>query len=63
MSRAGVSIGCPTGGGGGGAAPPPRGAAPTPEVSEGEQFSGDERLKGTTVDCHNCGDEFELYFY
>ena len=22
-----------------------------------------DRLKGTTVDCGNCGDEFEVYFY
>lgn len=23
----------------------------------------DDRLTGTTVDCDNCGDEFEVYFY
>ena len=26
-------------------------------------FREDDRLTGTTVDCSNCGDEFEVYFY
>jgi len=26
-------------------------------------FRDADRLTGTTVDCANCGDEFEVYFY
>lgn len=26
-------------------------------------FPDADRLKGTTVDCDSCGDEFEVYFY
>lgn len=27
------------------------------------EFRDADRLKGTSVDCRNCGDEFEVYFY
>jgi hypothetical protein len=29
----------------------------------GPAFRDPNRLTGTTVDCSNCGDEFEVYFY
>ena len=28
-----------------------------------QTFREGDRLTGTTVDCSNCGDEFEVYFY
>lgn len=56
MSQAATSIGCPN--------------CETPAVEVGRatpgrnaEFRDANRLKGTTVDCSNCGDEFEVYFY
>ncbi|USZ68882.1 hypothetical protein NGM10_03890 [Halorussus salilacus] len=56
MSRAATRIGCPNC------------DDPTVEVARvvGErdpEFHDAGRLKGTSVDCSNCGDEFEVYFY
>ncbi|WP_167599519.1 hypothetical protein [Halorussus marinus] len=55
MSKADASIGCPNC------------ESPAVDVSEATDrtaaFGDGQRLKGTSVDCRNCGDEFELYFY
>ncbi|WP_170977197.1 hypothetical protein [Halorussus salinisoli] len=56
MSNAEMSIGCPNCDG---------------QVVEVATDGGDpdstfrdaDRLTGTTVDCTNCGDEFEVYYY
>jgi RNase P subunit RPR2 len=55
MSKAAARIGCPNC------------EAPAVEISEATErtteFGDGQRLKGTSVDCRHCGDEFELYFY
>jgi len=55
MSQAVASIGCPNC------------EAPAVDVSEATErateFGDGQRLKGTSVDCRNCGDELEVYFY
>ncbi|WP_168216302.1 hypothetical protein [Halorussus halobius] len=54
MSRAELSIGCPNC------------EDRAVEVRAGGRdpdFRDADRLTGTTVDCTNCGDEFEVYFY
>lgn len=56
MSQAATSIGCPNCQSAGVE------FAPSPPESDAE-FPEANRLKGITVDCSNCGDEFEVYFY
>ena len=56
MSHVEMSIGCPncedTA-----VEPSPSGGDPDPD------FRDADRLTGIRVDCGNCGDEFEVYFY
>ena len=56
MSQAATSLGCPNCEQAG-----VEFAQATPEPDA--EFRDANRLKGTTVDCSNCGDEFEVYFY
>ena len=56
MSRAEMSIGCPN----------CDGSVVAVATDGGEPdsaFRDPNRLTGTTVDCSNCGDEFDVYFY
>ena len=54
MSSAEMSIGCPN-----------CDDRTVEVVADGgdPSFREEDRLTGTTVDCGNCGDEFEVYFY
>lgn len=54
MSSAEMNIGCPT-----------CDDRTVEVVADGGDptFREEDRLTGTTVDCSNCGDEFEVYFY
>lgn len=58
MSQAATSIGCPNCEQAG-----VEFAKATPEPNADAEFRETNRLKGITVDCDNCGDEFEVYFY
>ena len=56
MSRIETSIGCPN----------CDGRAVEVATDGGEpdpRFRDADRLTGTTVDCSNCGSEFEVYYY
>jgi len=54
MSRAEMNIGCPN----------CDDSAVEVRADGGDpSFREADRLTGTTVDCDNCGDEFEVYFY
>ena len=56
MSRAEMSIGCPN-------CADRAVEVATDGGDPDPTFSDPDRLTGTTVDCSNCGDEFEVYFY
>jgi transcription elongation factor Elf1 len=56
MSSAEMSIGCPN-------CDDSVVAVATDGGDPEPAFRDPNRLTGTTVDCGNCGDEFEVYFY